>query len=85
MLTDLLGAVTQTFTGFTSAFATMILTLFKGIFIEGTGEAEKLSAFGIVAVVFLSIGMVRSCLATVLGLFRVNVRGRKSKKRATRK
>ena len=82
MITGIISAITQTFTGVAGAFGTMIVNLFTNLFVS-SGETEGLSALGQAGVVFFAIGMIVSVLATVLGVLKI--RRKKGGKRASKK
>lgn len=82
MISGIISAITQTFTGVAGAFGTMIVNLFTNLFVS-SGTEEGLSSLGQAGVVFFAIGMIVSVLGTVLGILKIRKRGKgKRTKRA---
>lgn len=79
MISGIISAITQTFTGVATAFGTMILNLFTSLFVS-SGTEEGLSAIGQAGVVFFAIGMIVSVLGTVLGILKIRNRKRGSRR-----
>lgn len=79
MISGIISAITQTFTGVASAFGTMILNLFTSLFVS-SGETSGLSVIGEAGIVFFAIGMIVSVLATVLGILKIRRKGKGGKR-----
>lgn len=80
MITGIISAITQTFTGVASAFGSMIVSLFTSLFVS-SGTEEGLSSLGQAGVVFFAIGMIMSVLGTVLSILKIRKRGNNKYKR----
>lgn len=83
MITGIITAITQVFTGVATAFGTMIVNLFNALFVS-SGESEGLSSLGQAGIVFFAIGMIVSVLATCLGILKIR-KGSGKKKAKSRK
>lgn len=71
MISNIIDAIQSAFSGFGTAFITMVKTLFNGlIFADGTGTETALSNIAIFGFVFLSISLVLSVCYWVVGLVR---------------
>lgn len=76
MLNEIIAAITTTFTGVASAFGTMVVNLFSGLFIKGEG----LSELGVAGICFYSIGLILSVFGTVLGILKIRKRSKRVKR-----
>lgn len=76
MLNGIIAAITTTFTGVASAFGTMVVNLFSGLFIKGEG----LSELGLAGICFYSIGLILSVFGTVLGILKIRKRSKRVKR-----
>ena len=72
MVTEIVNVFTTVFTAFPAALAGMIVDMFDGLFVDGTGLTNL--AQGLLT--FAAIGLVIGALFMVYAIFRTRVRKR---------
>lgn len=79
-LAELLIQIGEGIGSFLPKLMKALLDGFVGIFIEGTGETATLSAVGVVALLFLVLGVCYKFVPTIIGWLRLSMAKRRRRK-----